>query len=181
MNPKQASTQCNREHNNCVTALIYRIRSQAATERSKILNRSKKNSNQMAKHQQLSGELFFGNIRTNINTTHTLGRTHKFTLEIIKSQAAGRPISLLNTPNIRQSMVIIALITFNAVACTFFSLFLPICFHLHSVLIFRYMHFDFCYIEHAIILSKMPCNEIKLTFILVFSLAILKISFGSSL
>lgn len=37
---------------------------------------------------------FFGNIRTNINTTHTLGRTHKFTLEIIKSQAAGRPISL---------------------------------------------------------------------------------------
>lgn len=94
MNPKQASTQCNREHNNCVTALIYRIRSQTATERSKILNRSKKNSNQMAKHQQLSGELFFGNIRTNINTTHTLGRTHKFTLEIIKSQAAGRPISL---------------------------------------------------------------------------------------
>lgn len=81
----------------------------------------------------------------------------------------------MNTPNIRQSMVIIALITFNAVACTFFSLFLPICFHLHSVLIFRYMHFDFCYIEHAIILSKMPCNEFKLTFILVFSLAILKI------
>lgn len=49
----------------------------------------------MAKHQQLSGELFFGNnIRTNINTTHSDTQTHKFTLEIIISQAAGRPISL---------------------------------------------------------------------------------------
>lgn len=49
----------------------------------------------MAKHQQLSGELFFGNnIRTNINTTHSDAHTHKFTLEIIISQAAGRPISL---------------------------------------------------------------------------------------